>query len=425
MKKSFLKTAMMVLGLMSIGARTALAEPPEPDLTALARANNRFAVELYGRLRGEPGNTFLSPYSISTALAMTYAGARENTARQMADALHFDLEGDRLHAAFSGLQRRMDAIQEGGQVQLAVANSLWPEQSHVFLPAYPELAKTYYGVSITPLDYRNAAEAARRTINVWIEDRTRNKIRDMISDLDPLTRMVLVNAIYFKGNWLVPFTKEATEDQPFYTASGETVQAPLMTFQAKPGAETPEFGYWEDETLQVLELPYVGKDLAMVVLLPRKRDGLAELEEALSVANLERWTGRLAPRKVVVHLPKFKMTWGTKDLTQALIAMGMPDAFSPAKADFSGMDGNRPGGERAWLYISQVLHKAFVEVNEEGTEAAAATAVVMRLLAMPDPPPSFRADHPFLFLIREQATGSILFMGRVADPTLESGGADS
>jgi serpin B len=233
--------------------------------------------------------------------------------------------------------------------------------------------------------------------------------------------MVLVNAIYFKGNWLRQFTREATEDQPFFTASGETVQAPLMTFRPKPGASIPEFGYWEDDTLQALELPYVGEDLAMIVLLPRKRNGLAELEASLSMDNLGKWTGRLVPRKVVVYFPKFRMTWGTKDLTKTLIAVGMADAFDPARADFSGMDGNKPGGDRDWLYISQVLHKAFVEVNEEGTEAAAATAVVMRAgsVARPKPPPVFRADHPFAFLIRERETGSVLFMGRVADPTLD------
>ncbi len=397
-------------------AWAAAADLPVPDPQSLAQANNQFALDLYGQVKNAPGNIFLSPYSLSTALAMTYAGARENTARQMAHTLHFGMEGNKLHAAFAALQDRMAAIQKTGQVQLAVANSLWPEESRVFLQPYLDLAKTYYGVAITPLDYRNAPEAARLTINAWVEDRTRNRIKDIITSLKPDTRMVLVNAIYFKGNWLSQFSKEATQDQPFHLAADKTVSAPLMTFKQK----VPEFGYWEDETLQALELPYVGNDLSMVILLPRNKDGLTDQEGTLTAANLTKWTGHLKKQKVTVYLPRFRLTWGTTDLKDGLAALGMVDAFDPEKADFSGMDGNKPGHGQDWLCISRVLHKAFVEVNEEGTEAAAATAVVMiRLTGMPAPSPTFRADHPFLFLIRERQTGSILFMGRLADPTRE------
>ena len=238
MRKSVPRIVVVAMGI-SGWVWTSAAELPPPDLRALAQANNQFALELYGQVKNKPGNVFLSPYSISTALAMTYAGAREDTAQQMAHTLHFSLEGDTLHAAFAALQQRMEAIQKAGQVQLAVANSLWPEKSHVFLQSYLDSAKTYYGVTITPLDFVNAADRARQTINTWIEDRTRNKIKDMISSLDPTTRMVLVNAIYFKGNWLLQFTKEATQDQPFYLTSDKTVNAPLMAFRLKPGVAMP------------------------------------------------------------------------------------------------------------------------------------------------------------------------------------------
>lgn len=394
------------------------SRPVGPEERVLAQANNEFTLDLYHQVRNRAGNIFLSPYSISTAIAMTYAGARENTARQMAHTLHFSLHGDKLHAAFASLRHRMEAIQIAGHGQILVANSLWPEKSHVFLQPYLDLAKTCYGVTIAPLDYRNHAEKARRTINAWIEDRTKNTIKGMISSVDPQARMVLANAIYFKGDWLRKFSKRATEDQPFYIATDKMVTAPLMTFRPGGGVQMPEFGYWADQTLQVLELPYIGGDLTMIVLLPREKDGLAELEESLTVANMEKWTGHLNQQKVRVYFPKFKMTWGTTDLTGALTALGMADPFSPEKADFSGMDGNKHGGSKDWLYISQLLHKAFVAVNEEGTEAAAVSVIsAVAGAARGHEPPTFRADHPFLFFIREQQTGCILFMGRMADPS--------
>lgn len=377
-----------------------------PTTEALVKGNNAFALELYQKLKDKEGNIFFSPYSVSTALAMTYAGARDNTAAQMAEALHFTLGQQDLHPAFASLEARLNGIQEAGSVLLNVANSLWPQQGYPFLKAYLELVKKYYGVTVTPLDYQGAAEEARNIINRWVEEKTRDRIKNLIQPgiLNALTRLVLVNAIYFKGNWANRFDESLTRDDTFFLLSGKKAQAPLMTQQH-------EFKYGETDALQVLELAYDGEDLSMIVLLPKKKDGLPQLERSLTAENLTRWTSILRKRKVKVFLPRFKMTSQFR-LDQTLAAMGMADAFNPDKANFAGMD-----GRSNWLYIGAVIHKAFVDVNEEGTEAAAATAVVMRIkMARPSPPPTFRADHPFLFLVRDSGSGSILFIGRVANP---------
>jgi serpin B len=372
----------------------------------LVKDNNAFALDLYQRLRkSSDGNIFFSPYSISTALAMTYAGARGNTEKQMAKTLRFSLDQKRLHPAFSDIESKLNKLQEAGNVELSIANSLWPQQSYKFLAEYISLVKKYYGVSITPVDYKRACEVTRNRINRWGESKTHDKIRNLIQPgvLNPLTRLVLVNAIYFKGNWESQFKTDLTKDAPFYVRPRKSIKVPTMTQQH-------EFKYAEFESLQVLELPYVGGELSMIVLLPRKADGLGRIESSLTAESIDRWKRRLKKRKVLLFLPKFKTTSMFR-LDNTLKSMGMVDAFD-SKANFSGMD-----GKSNWLYISAVLHKAFVDVNEEGTEAAAATAIVMRAKGIATPPPIFRVDHPFVFLIQENRTGSILFMGRVTDPT--------
>jgi len=382
-------------------------EKGDSSVETVVRGNTAFALALYQKVRTEGGNLFFSPYSISTALAMTYAGARGKTETQMAQALHFSLEQEQLHPAFALLEARFSDIGRKGHIQLRVANALWPQKGYAFLKEFLALTKRYYGVLVTAVDY-GAAETARRTINTWIEEKTENKIREMIpsSALDASTLLVLVNAIYFKGDWASQFEQSLTRDAPFWVAPGEQVEVPMMS-------KTCEYGYGEGDGLQVLELPYAGNDLSMVVLLPREIDGLAELEGRLTVENLGRWTKHLWQSEVQVSLPRFEITFPFS-LNNALISMGMVDAFGDA--DFSGMDGSQV------LYISAVLHKAFIAVNEKGTEAAAATAVMMRVLGVPSPPPVFRADHPFVFLIREKSTGSILFLGRVVNPLVRSEG---
>jgi serpin B len=380
-----------------------------PGVQKVVAENTGFAVDLYAKLRAQDGNLFFSPYSISTALAMTYAGARGQTADQMARTLRFDLPPDELHPAFAALADGLNAVQSQGQVKLAIANSLWPQEGYIFRPDFLDLCQKDYGTSINPVDYAGDPEHARRIINRWVEKKTNDKIVDLLQPgvLDPSNRLVLVNAIYFKGNWVNRFDPGLTADQPFYTAPDKTVTAPLMH-------QTDEFGYAEFPGLQVLSLPYRGGDVSMVVLLPRQRDGIGGLETQLTPENLATWTANPVGQKVHVSLPKFKTT-AEFSLGDTLAAMGMSDAFDPDKADFSGMDGTND------LYISKVIHQAYVDVDEQGTEAAAATAVVMTLgmaMSMQEPPiPTFRADHPFLFLIRDNRTGSILFLGRIMDPT--------
>ena len=375
----------------------------QADERALVQDNSAFALDLYQKLLTSESNIFFSPYIISTAFAMTYAGARGETEKQMAKAMHFSLSHDKLHPAFSNLQDKLNKVQKKGRVQLHVANSLWPHNKYPFKEKFLSLVKKNYKTEITAVDYVRQTEKARKTINTWVEDKTSGKIKDLINPgvLDALTRLVLANAIYFKGNWASQFDKKHTRDMLFKLSPDETAKTPMMY-------QKGQFGYWADKDLQVLEMPYVGKQLSMVVLVPTRIDGLPQLEKKLNVENLKKWTSLLREQKVDTWLPKFKLECDFR-LDKALQTMGMVDAFTD-NADFSGMDGTD------WLYISAVLHKAFVDVNEEGTEAAAATAVVMELkCARMDP--QFRADHPFVFLIQENQTGSILFIGRMTDPT--------
>ena len=381
-----------------------LADDNMQNITA---SNTEFASDLYAKLRSQDGNLFFSPYSISTALAMTYGGARGETAKQMAQTFHFDLPDNQLAPAFGALANSLNAVQSKGQVRLAIANSLWPQAGYPFRQDYLDLCEKYYGASIQPVDYAGNTEGARKTINTWVERKTMDKIVDLLKPgtLNQTTSLVLVNAIYFKGNWVHKFKPEATRDAPFHVSPETTATAPLMH-------QTDDFGYAEFPDLQVLELPYLGNDVSMVVLLPRDADGLGKLEEQLTAPKLAAWTAALKSQKVQVFLPKFKAT-SQFSLGGTLAEMGMPDAFVYPKADFSGMDGTHN------LYISDVIHKAYVDVDEQGTEAAAATGVLMRAgaIARPMAPiPVFRADHPFLFLIRDNRTGSVLFLGRVTDP---------
>jgi len=374
----------------------------------LAVGGNAFAVGMYQQLKGEKGNLFFSPFSIRTALAMTYAGARGETAKQMETTLRFGaLKDAALHQAFADTAKGLESGGKGGY-QLAIANSLWGQKGYKFLDPFLDVEKTCYGGGLNEVDFVGATEAARKTINLWVEDKTKEKIKELIpaDGLSPAARLVLVNAIWFKGNWTVQFKKDQTRDAEFLVSKAEKVTVPLMQ-------QNEELRYTKKDDIQMLELPYVGDRLTMVVLLPEANGGMEKLETELTADKMADWmrsVDKESPEKVQVFLPKFKMTWGTKELSPILKTLGMADAFVFGKADFSGMDGGKT------LFISKVFHKAFVDVNEEGTEAAAATAVVMTKGAAPRMPRVFRADHPFLFLIRDRQTGSILFMGRVVNP---------
>jgi serpin B len=385
------------------------AGPPLPgastNMRTLTQDNNAFDFDLYQRLSAKDGNLFYSPYSISTALAMTSAGARGETAAQMAKVLHHSLDAKLLHPAFAELIREINGNGTPRDFQLHVAQSLWGDTSLTVRPDFQSLLQSNYGARLSQLDFQGQSEQARQQINRWVEERTNDKIKELLreGDISSTTRMVLVNAIYFKAAWQHQFLKAATqEDAEFQTASNK-VKAAMMQ-------QTEVFKYAEEAGLQALELPYKGGELSMVVLLPREKDGLAKLEQSLTPARLDSWLGKLASRRVKVALPRFKIE-DRFDLGGLLSAMGMPLAFTP-QADFSGMSTTEK------LLISRVIHQAFVNVDEAGTEAAAATAVLMRLAGPPPlPAVDFRADHPFFFLIRHNHTGSILFQGRVANPS--------
>jgi serine protease inhibitor len=387
-----------VLGLtMALDKKSA----SNADRDETVRGDTEFATDLYGQLKSQDGNLFFSPNSISTALAMTYAGGKGNTATEMANVMHFTLPNDRLNAACSARLHDLNASNKG--YELNVANALWGQKGFSWQKDFLDLNKSYFDAGLSEVDFAQS-EQARQTINAWVEKNTHDKIKDLIPSgvLDPLTRMVLTNAIYFKGKWALQFDPKMTMDGDFWSSATDKAKVPLMN-------EHGQFNYLENETLQAVELPYVGKGVSMIVLLPRKRDGLVALEERLTAKLLAEWTGGLKPiNDLTVTLPKFKMTTQF-ELSKELQKMGMKDAFG-AKADFSGM-----GGDPGLLYLSYVIHKAFVDVNEEGTEAAAATAVVVS--RAPGPPrPTFRADHPFVFVIRDNKSGAILFMGRLVNP---------
>jgi serpin B len=394
----------LVLIFGSFGALLSLAASSPDDLTVVVKGNNAFAFDLYAAVAGEKGNLFFSPFSISSALAMTYTGARNETAEQMAKTLHFDLAAAKLNPGFAGLMKKFNA--SGKSYQLSVANALWGQQDTKFHPDFTETTKKYYDTGFKEVDYIHNTEQARKTINDWVEAKTNHKIKDLIKPkvLNALTRLVLTNAIYFKGRWEWQFKPEQTKEAPFYASSGEKLNTRFMYQLGK-------FKYAETEGLQILELPYSGGEVAMDILLPKSNFDLAKLESDLQPANFGSWLDKMSRQKVKVFLPRFKLE---TDLSLAgyLKTLGMEDAFDENKANFSGMS-------ETFLYITHVIHKAFVEVNEEGTEAAAATAVVMGTKsAMIDEPVTFRADHPFFFLIRDTASGSILFMGRMVNPVL-------
>lgn len=334
---------------------------------------------------------------------MTYAGAGSDTAREIAQTLNFPETGDQLHADFGALSAALNAEGQSGEIKLSVANALWGQKGYGFKPEFLQLTQRNYGAGLQELDFAADADGARKTINAWVEKETQDKIKDLLGPgvLDSLTRLVLTNAIYFKGNWAAPFRKQKTKDGIFHTGAGKEIRVPLMT-------QTAEFGYMETPDLQGLEMPYAGGELSMVVLLPRKDGGFKSLESKLTPESMKAWLDALQTRKVLVYLPKFK-TASRLTLNSILTAMGMKTAFTPS-ADFSGMDGKRD------LYISAAIHKAFIDVNEEGTEAAAATATMIMGHALSAFPPMFRADHPFIFLIRDKQSGSILFVGRLSNP---------
>jgi serpin B len=372
------------------------------SVTSLSDSINYFSLNLYQHIISETnGNVFFSPYSIFVALAMTYEGARGDTAVQMNDVLGFEQNNEVSLCSFGWIYNLLNIDVD---YTLNTANALWTEKDYPFLDDYLGLIDDYYMGKATDIDFSEPVEAAE-IINKWVEENTGGKIEDMLSsgDITPGTVLILSNAIYFKGLWLTQFNIEDTVDRDFKLSNGEKKGVPMMVSTNSDAF----FNYTENEDMQMLELPYKGDAVSMFIILPKEND-LNKFEQTVSMENLSNWMDSMYATNVNIYLPKFtyKTEYNLKDI---LIDMGLDIAFS-MNADFSGMNGF--GG----LFIEKVLHKAYIEVNEEGSEAAAATTVHILETAMPDTPMIFNADHPFIFFIKHKETDTILFMGSVENP---------
>jgi len=424
MKKVFMSTLIVVLSfslvacaqpvsgeiLRSDKPRETSPDVDDTDLTMLVDGNSDFAFDLYQAVREMDGNLFYSPYSISLALAMTYAGARGETEQQMADTLHFILTQDRLHPAFNSLDIKLSQRGEGAKgkdgegFRLNIVNAIWGQKDYEFLSEFLDTLAENYGAGLRPLDFIKAPEQSRITINDWVSDQTEGKIEDLIPQglIDTWTRLVLTNAIYFNAAWQYPFEEDATRDGTFYLLNGDEITVPMMK-------QMESFGYVEGDDYQAVELPYDGREISMVILLPTAGQ-FESFDDLLDAQRLDKIIGRLEYREVALTMPKFEFESSFR-FGEILATMGMPVAFVWEVADFSGMTGNRD------LFIADVIHKAFVSVDEAGTEAAAATAVVMPTAMPPEEPVEVTVDRPFIFLIRDIETGAILFVGRIVDPS--------
>ncbi len=389
--------------------RETAPEVSASDLATLVDGNSAFAFNLYQELREKEGNLFYSSYSISLALAMTYAGARSETEEQMDDALCFILPQNQLHSAFNALALELDSRGEGAQgkdgegFRLNIVNAIWGQRDYAFLTEFLDLLAVNYGTGLRVLDFMGAPEESRVTINDWVSEQTEDRIEDLIPQglINPATRLVLTNAIYFNAAWAYPFDEDFTRDGVFYLPDGGEVTVPMMR-------QTESFGYAEGDGYQAVELQYDGGEFSMVILIPASGQ-FETFEEALDAPQVEGIIGSLGYKQVSLTMPKFEFD-SSFSLREALAEMGVPVAFSGG-ADFSGMTGNRD------LFIADVVHKAFVSVDEAGTESAAATAVVMELTAMPETV-EVTIDRPFIFLIRDIETGAILFVGRTLNPSI-------
>jgi serpin B len=384
-------------------------------IAAVAEGNNRYASDLYAQLDRDPANAginiFFSPYSISSALAIVDEGARGTTAKEIQSVFSFPENITVQREGFAGIDAGLNA--QDSRYSLSTANALWAEKTYPFLPAYTNTAECYYDANTTNLDFINQPEASRVTINTWVAKKTNDKIQDLLpqGSVTPNTRLVVTNAIYFKGTWVNAFDKNKTELADFSVTPTRTVQVPMMQRTDSRAV----FPYAETDAAQVLEMPYAhgsGNEISMVIILP-KGNNLTAAAELLNPEALAAVDNTSVSRQVKVYIPRFTLET-EYDLTDTLADMGMPTAFT-GNADFSGMDGSHD------LSISDVVHKAYIDVNEEGTEAAAATGAMMSATAfMPeDQTPVFNADHPFIFLIEDTTTNTVLFTGRVTNPVAE------
>lgn len=367
----------------------------------VAHANNQFAFNLYQQLNREEGNVFVSPYSISTAMGMTYTGASGETRKEISGVFGFHRDNKKHARGFASLQQHFSELDQE-QIRLRIANGLWGQKDYDFKDAFLNLNREYFSARVENVDFRDQASRVRREINQWVEEQTQDKIQDLISEgvLDRMTRLVLVNAIYFYGNWEHPFSENSTSEGDFFIQPGRKIQVPFMH-------QTLRVPFYEDGSFKALALPYKNGDLSMLILLPNEHEQMKELEEQMDASFYQRLNDSLERDQVKISFPRFEMK-NKYRLNNPLQQMGMESAFS-GDADFSGMTGRKE------LYISDVIHQTYVKVNERGTEAAAATGVVMRKTSFM-PRKEFKADHPFLFMIRDNQTQTILFLGKVNNP---------
>lgn len=390
------------------GGRDSLPASSSQDMASLTKGNTDFACDLYRKLsNGAGGNMFFSPYSISIALAMTWAGARTQTESQMAQVLHFSLDQSQLHPAFDALDLALKARAQKDSFDLNIVNQLWGEKTYCFLPDFLKTLSVNYGAAMRLLDFIHNPDPSRLTINSWVSDQTNAKIQDLIPQgaITPATTLVLTNAIYFKAQWADTFYKQYSQNGTFYQ-DNDSVTAVFMNKDSR-------YKYDSTQDYAALEMPYKGGEISMLFILPQPGK-MAAVESGLSSDFLTEVSSSLQERPVIVAIPKFKFTTSSVSLKDVLVALGMQAAFSPT-ADFSGIDGTRS------LFIQDVIHKAFVAVDERGTEAAAATVILVAMGSVEMPSPaSFIANRPFIFLIRDNVTGSVLFIGKLAIPVLES-----
>ena len=389
------------------------AEVPMDEMSRLARSSNVFGLDVYGKLRAAPGNLAVSPTSITMALAMAWGGARGETAEEMKSVLRFEGSQDEVMRASGRLAAALG--DRSRPIVFRIANRLFGEKSTRFEPAFLDATRAAYGAPLEAVDFKGAPEEARKLINNWVETQTERRIKDLVppGGVDGSTRLALANAIYFLGDWQEPFEKHATQPMPFLVSAEKRKDVATMH-------RTGRLRIAQKDGLKALELPYKGGTMSMLVMLPDRVDGIAALEESLTIERLDAIVKSLSPTRVFVALPRFEVDPSSAlALGETLRSMGMGRAFDPERADFTGIA--NPPDRRDRLAISDVFHKAFVKVDEKGTEAAAATAVMMRPTSarIEEPPVEFKADHPFLFLIRDHASGMVLFMGRIADPSVK------
>lgn len=377
-------------------------------MSNIIEANNQFAIDFYSQFKSDEDNFFFSPYSISTAMAMVYEGAKGKTAKEIQSVFYFQKEPELMRKEYLQLFSQLNKTKS--KFKLQIANALWAEQEYKFLDAYFKRIEKYYRGKATNLDFKIDAESSRVTINDWVEGQTNNKIIDLVppDGINYLTRLVITNAVYFKGKWVKQFNVDYTRDEEFRVNSKNIIKVPMM----RRTDEDAIFRYARNGILQILEMPYSGEELSMLIILPQN-ENMKNLESILNAENLSAWKKVMKKQRVKIFIPRFKFE-NKLSMKNTLINMGMQLAFSK-DADLSGMTGKKD------LRIDQVIHQAFVEVNEEGTEAVAATSVTVSYKEsfIPERPfiPIFRADHPFIFIIHQIDTGNILFMGRVSDPS--------